>query len=60
MESSKRKHEKGAADILKMLSTQSALADAQQERIRCLGEWRGARLKLLASVGQLGRSSLSP
>ena len=60
MESSKRKYERGAADILEMLNTQSALADAQQERILCLDEWRGARLKLLASVGLLGRSAVTP
>jgi len=31
------------------------LSDAQQERIRCLADWRGARLRLLASAGGLGR-----
>ena len=50
-----RKFDKGAADILEMLSTQAALSDAQQERIRCLADWRGARLRLLASAGGLGR-----
>ena len=50
-----RKYDKGAADILEVLNTQSALADAQQERIRCLAEWRSARLRLLASAGQMGR-----
>lgn len=53
-----RKFDKGAVDILEMLSTQSALSDAQQERIRCLAEWRSARLRLLAAVGILGRDGL--
>ncbi len=52
---SKRKYEKGAADILELLNTQSAIADAEQERIRSLAEWRAARLKLLASAGLIGR-----
>jgi outer membrane protein len=55
---SKRRYDKGAADILELLNAQSALADAGQERTRCLAEWRSARLRLLASAGQLGRSAV--
>jgi outer membrane protein len=51
-----RKYAKGAADIVELLNVQSALADARHERIRCLAEWRSARLRLLASAGQLGRT----
>ena len=54
-----RKFDRGAVDILEILNTQSALLDAQQERIRCLSEWRSARLRLLASVGVLGANSIS-
>lgn len=50
-----RKFDKGAADILEILGAQAALSDAQQERIRCLADWRSARLRLLASAGGLGR-----
>ncbi len=52
---SQRKYDKGAADISEVLSTQAALADAWQERVRCLAEWHSGRLQLLASVGQMGR-----
>lgn len=55
VESSRKRYDKGAADILELLSTQAALADARQERIRCLAEWQAARLKLLASAGILRR-----
>ena len=48
-----RKFDKGAADILEMLSAQTALSDARLERIRCLAEWRSASLRLLANVGGL-------
>ena len=53
-----RKYDKGAADVLEVLNAQSALADARQERIRTLSEWRSARLRLQTSTGRLGRSGL--
>ncbi len=51
---SQRKYDKGAADITEILSTQAALSNARQERVRCLAEWHSARLRLLASAGQMG------
>lgn len=56
--SSQKRYDKGAADVLEVLSTQSALTDAEQERVRCLADWRSARLKLMASAGLLGRGGL--
>ncbi len=53
--SSQRRYDKNAADILEVLNTESALADAQQERIRAVAEYRSARLRLLANTGILGR-----
>jgi len=58
-ESVQRKLDKGAADVLEMLNVQAALADAQLQRIRCLAEWRSARLRLMAVAGVLGREGLS-
>jgi len=52
--SSLKRYEVGAADILELLNTQSSLAEAQQERIRCIAEWRSARLRLFANAGILG------
>ena len=60
LNSSKRKYEKGAADILEMLNTQAALSDAQQERICCLAERHSARLRLLANTGLMGRNAIDP
>jgi outer membrane protein len=54
---SRRRYDRGAADITEMLSTQSTLSHAQHERVRCLAEWRSARLRLLANAGQMGRSA---
>lgn len=58
LEVSQRKYAKGAADITEVLSTQSALADALNERVRCVNDWYSARLQLLATAGSLGRSAL--
>ncbi|MFA6444738.1 MAG: TolC family protein [Sterolibacterium sp.] len=52
---SQRKYDKNASDILEVLNSQSALADARQERIRCLADWRSGRLRLLANVGLMDR-----
>lgn len=56
--SSQRRYAKGATDILEVLNTQSAVAEAKQERVRCSAEWRSARLRLLAGSGMLGRSKI--
>lgn len=56
---SQRKYDKGAADISEVLSTQAALSDAWQERVRCLAEWHSGRLQLLTSVGQMGRFAVA-
>jgi outer membrane protein len=56
---SRRRYDKGAADIIEILSTQTALADAQNERVRCLAEWHSARLQLLANAGRMGRFAVA-
>ncbi|MFZ6645673.1 TolC family protein [Undibacterium sp. TJN25] len=60
LNSVQRKFDKGAADILDMLSAQAALSDARQERVRCQADWRSARLTLMAAAGALGRQALKP
>jgi outer membrane protein len=58
LENVQRKYDRGVADILEMLSVQSALADAGQERVRALSEWRSARLRLLANAGTVGMKDI--
>jgi outer membrane protein len=56
--SSQRKYDKGATDIVEILNSQKELADAKQERVRSIGDWRSARLRLMAAAGQLGHAQL--
>lgn len=44
----------GAGNILELLSAQTAYANAQQQRIESLSDWRIARVALAASLGRLG------
>lgn len=59
LENVQRKYERGLSDLLDILNVQAALADASQERIRALAEWHSARLRLLASAGELGRTRIA-
>jgi outer membrane protein len=58
LDSVRRKYDRGAADILEMLSVQASLADARQQRVHCLAEWRSARLRLMAAAGVLGHAGV--
>ncbi|TCW77324.1 histidine kinase [Burkholderia sp. SRS-46] len=53
--SARNRYTLGAGDILELLSAQTALSDARQERVRTLAEWEAARLRLFASAGVMGR-----
>lgn len=55
MTSVMRRYNNNVADMLEVLNAQSALADAQQQKIEAIAQWRSARLHLLASTGILGR-----
>lgn len=48
------RYKAGVGTIIELLSAQSTLADARQQRIQALSNWRTARLKLASSLGKLG------
>lgn len=48
------RYDAGVGNILELLNAQSALANADQQRIQALSKWYVSRLKLLASLGKLG------
>jgi outer membrane protein len=56
-ESSRRRYEAGATNILELLVAQAALADARQERTRSVAELRSARLRLLATTAALSNGA---
>ncbi|AON55121.1 TolC family protein [Herbaspirillum seropedicae] len=55
VDSVRRKYDAGAADIVEMLNAQTALSEADQERVKAMSDWRSARLRLLANAGRMGR-----
>ena len=57
-DSVQRKYDRDAADVRDLLGTQASVDEAQQERLRCLADWRSARLRLLAVAGRMGRWAL--
>jgi outer membrane protein len=59
LSSSRNRYAHGVADMVELLNAQSALADVHQERIRCIAEWRSARLRLLADTGLLGKDAVA-
>lgn len=53
--SAQRRYNKHVVGMLEVLSAQSALADAQQQRIQAISQWQSARLRLLANTGILSQ-----
>jgi len=58
-QSSQRRYANGAANIIELLTAQANLADAEQQRVQSLAEWNAARLRLMASAGNLGLTRIS-
>jgi len=54
LQSTQHRYEGGVGNIVELLGAQSAYANARQQRIRTLSDWRYARLALGASLGKLG------
>jgi outer membrane protein len=50
---------KGVTGILELITTQTALANAQQQRISALAGWQNARIQLASSLGSLDVRSLN-
>jgi outer membrane protein len=52
-DAAKHRYTAGVGNILELLHAQSQLADAHQQRIQALTDWRAARLQLAAKLGRL-------
>jgi outer membrane protein len=57
--SASRRYEKGATDVLELITAKQAVADAAQERVRDLAEWRSSRFRLMANAGVFGANLLN-
>ncbi|CAG9249669.1 TolC family protein [Burkholderia cepacia] len=47
------RYKEGVGTFTELLNAQTALADAQKQRVLAVSKWRNARLKLFASLGRL-------
>ncbi len=53
------RYQHGVGQILELLNTQTALANARQQRVQALADWNNARMQLAASLGKLDISFAS-
>lgn len=57
-EAAKHRYDAGVGNILELMNTQAALANAKQQRVQALADWDYARVDLAAKLGTLGRGDL--
>ncbi|MFX1764652.1 TolC family protein [Paraburkholderia sp. A1RI-2L] len=57
-EAAKHRYDAGVGNILELMNTQAALANAKQQRVQALADWDHARVDLAAKLGTLGRGDL--
>jgi outer membrane protein len=50
----------GVGNVLELLNAQTALANAEEQRVQALGDWRNARMQLAGKLGRLGPGALAP
>nr|WP_094780669.1 TolC family protein [Paraburkholderia ribeironis] len=55
---SQHRYEANVGNILELLNAQTALANARQQRVQALADWRAARLRLAGSLGRLGSADM--
>ncbi|WP_416769545.1 TolC family protein [Pseudomonas sp. RHF3.3-3] len=54
------RYAKGVTGILEVITTQTALANAQQQQISAMAGWQNARIQLASSLGNLDLKSIYP
>lgn len=57
-DAAKHRYAAGVGNILELLNAQSSLADANQQRVQALSDWRTARLQLAAKMGRLSLNDI--
>ena len=54
-EAAKHRYDAGVGNILELMNTQAALANAKQQRVQALADWDNARVDLAMKLGMLDR-----
>ncbi|WP_229511733.1 TolC family protein [Paraburkholderia terrae] len=57
-EAARHRYDAGVGNILELMNTQAALANAKQRRVQALADWDNARVELASKLGRLGREEL--
>jgi outer membrane protein len=57
-DASQQRYQSGVGSIIELLSSQTTLATAEEQKIEAQLAWRGARLQFAASLGNLGMWAL--
>lgn len=59
MASATLRYERGAADMLELISAQNTLNEALDARAQCEYQWNSARLKLMSDTGSMDRDAIA-
>lgn len=59
MKSAQNRYDHGVGSMIELLSVQSSLTDARQQRVLSIAHWDADRLKLLAASGILGHEAIN-
>jgi outer membrane protein len=57
-DAAKHRYDAGVGNILELMNTQAALANAKQRRVQSLADWDNARVDLASKLGTLDREDL--
>jgi outer membrane protein len=57
-DAAKHRYDAGVGNILELLNTQAALANAKQRRVQALADWDDARMDLAAKLGGVQKDDL--
>jgi outer membrane protein len=57
-DAAKHRYDAGVGNILELLNTQAALANAKQRRVQALADWDDARVEMAGKLGGLGQQDL--
>ncbi|WP_321900087.1 TolC family protein [Paraburkholderia heleia] len=58
-DAAQHRHDHGVGNILDLLNTQTALANAQQRRVQALADWHTAKLQLAPKLGRLSMENVA-